>query len=109
MLCSSYMQLSVFMNTVLNDYTVSSSVVFYFISLPYLDTGDPTNLRIDLFAYSPELHSLVIAFNTTAGGEGDFTYNFTGQVRQRKLNCNSCMSARSVFIMCTLYISKIAN
>lgn len=41
-------------------------------------------LEIDEYSFSPGLHTLTIAFNLTTGGEGEFQYNFTGQVRQRK-------------------------
>ena len=42
-------------------------------------------LEIDQFSFSPGPHALTIVFNVTTGGEGEFQYNFFGQVRERKL------------------------
>ena len=48
-------------------------------------TGEVSFLEIDQYSFSPGSHTLTIGFNLTTGREGEFQYNFTGQVRIRKL------------------------
>ena len=47
------------------------------------DTGDPGFIEIDIFRFSPGVHNLTIAYNTTFGFEGEFVYSFGGAIRER--------------------------
>ena len=38
--------------------------------------------EIDVFTFTPEVHTLTIMFNLTSGEEGIHYYNFTGIVRE---------------------------
>lgn len=40
--------------------------------------------QIDQYSFSTEPHTLTVAFNLTTGREGEYQFNFTGEVRERK-------------------------
>ena len=66
-------------------------------------------LEIDEYSFSPGPHTLTIAFNLTTGGEGEFQYNFTGQVRQRKptYNFQSRLSINDYILFLLLLIAAV--
>ena len=59
---------------------LSHSHIFFFFA------GELNLIEIDQYSFSPGPHTLLISFNLTTGEEGSFQHNFTGVVRQRKLN-----------------------
>ena len=71
------MQLTVYPQ--LLEILLSHSHIFFF-------AGELNLIEIDQYSFSPGPHTLLISFNLTTGEEGSFQHNFTGVVRQRKLN-----------------------
>lgn len=48
-------------------------------------TGDVSFYQINQYSFSPGPHFLTIIFNVTSGREGEYVFNFTGEIRPRKL------------------------
>ena len=48
--------------------------------------GDISSYTIDQFLFSPGPHNLTIVYNVTSGRQGEFLFNFTGEVRPSMLH-----------------------